>query len=126
MEQLIVDFDQDPTSITQDLGLRDIRRAADHLEGTYIIRLFAEFETGLRSYWFSKRKKKTATRAEVLVDSIGRKHEIQNDLISSVHVVRKYRNTLIHEREADSEVISLPIARAHLCKFFAWLPSTWP
>jgi len=127
LDRLIVDADHD-SSITQDLRSRDIRKAVERLEGTYIIRLFAEFETGLRSYWLSTKKKKqkqTATHAKLLVDRIGGKHVKENDLISSVHVVRKYRNALIHEREIDAVPVPIPTARAHLCKFFAQLPHDW-
>jgi len=127
MERLIADYGQDSAIIQDDLRFRDVRRAVDCLEGTYVIRLFAEFETGLRSYWVSKkrRKRKTATRAEDLVKRIGSLNEMPDDLISSVHEVREYRNALVHERETEAEAISIPIARTRLCTFFARLPPDW-
>jgi hypothetical protein len=50
------------------LGRRDLEQAVRNLQATYIVRLFAEFETGLRSrrptksadtatHWFTKRTK---------------------------------------------------------------------
>jgi hypothetical protein len=41
---------RDPTLLRGDLRYREIVRASENLEGTYLIRLFAEFETGLRLY----------------------------------------------------------------------------
>ena len=41
----------DPTILLENVLHREIIRAAQHLEGTYIVRLFAEFETGARQYW---------------------------------------------------------------------------
>jgi hypothetical protein len=125
IQRLVLDADRD-ASIIQDLGSRDLRNAADGLEGTYLIRLFAEFETGLRSYWIRVKKRKSALRAEVLVNRIGALHDIPTNLVSAVHDVRESRNALIHEREAEVMALSLPTARAHLCKFFARLPPIWP
>jgi hypothetical protein len=41
----------DPTILQADVQPREILLASKNLEGTYIIRLFAEFETGARQYW---------------------------------------------------------------------------
>ncbi len=36
---------------------RDAQATSDHLEGTYLIRLFAAFESGLRSYYATLNRK---------------------------------------------------------------------
>ena len=41
----------DPTILLENLRHREIVRASQSLEGTYVVRLFAEFETGARQYW---------------------------------------------------------------------------
>ena len=41
----------DPTILQGNLRHGEIVAASRNLEGTYIIRLFAEFETGARQYW---------------------------------------------------------------------------
>lgn len=41
----------DPTILQGNLRHREIIAASRNLEGTYIIRLFAEFETAARQYW---------------------------------------------------------------------------
>src|SRR3954452_21429016 len=44
----------DPTILQGNLRQRDIAGASKNLEGSYLIRLFAEFETGTRQYWGTK------------------------------------------------------------------------
>ena len=39
----------DPTIVSQDLRHREIAGASQNLEGTYVIRLFAQFETGAQA-----------------------------------------------------------------------------
>src|SRR5437879_1626293 len=60
-DRLLVDAKRDPTVLRQparphdQLSPRDVGHASDGLEGTYVIRLFAEFETALRLYWPTSR-----------------------------------------------------------------------
>ncbi len=44
----------DPTILKDDLRQNEIGRACRNLEGTYVMRLFAEFETGIRQFWATK------------------------------------------------------------------------
>jgi hypothetical protein len=48
VDRLLEGARRDPTILTGDLKLYDIINASERLEGTYIIRLFAEFETRAR------------------------------------------------------------------------------
>ena len=97
--------------------------AAKRLEGTYIIRLFAEFETGLRLFWMTIKPTEPSTRA--LLDGIAARRGIPTDPLASAHTVRVYRNTLVHERDEEVAPISIGGARSHLCRFFAFLPESW-
>ena len=74
-----------------------IENASRLLEGTYLIRLFAEFETGLRICWETRRT--SHPRMQDLVESLAANHGVPTDWIEAVHSVRKYRNGLVHERE---------------------------
>jgi hypothetical protein len=51
----------DPTILRRIVKLSDVIRASESLAGTYVIRLFAEFETGLRSYWATLRSTQPRT-----------------------------------------------------------------
>ena len=53
---------RDPTILSGDLKSQDIAKASERLVGTYLIRLFAEFETGLRLYWATIRDTEPPTR----------------------------------------------------------------
>lgn len=61
-ERLLQEARHDPTILRGDVEVRDIIDATDHLEGTYFIRLFAEFETGLRLFWKTIRDTEPSTQ----------------------------------------------------------------
>jgi hypothetical protein len=107
-----------------DGDISDIRVVSDRLEGTYLIRIFAEFEVGLRHFWHAA--KATNPPEESLINGIRRLRHIPQGLTDPVHSVRKYRNALVHDREDDVPAISLNVACGCLCKFFARLPPDWP
>jgi len=114
---------RDPTILQEDLSYRDIVHASDNLEGTYIIRLFAEFETGLRLFWDHVRG--TNPRTYDLLEGLASMREIPHDRLTEAHAVQEYRNSLVHEREEKIDPISLPKARGYLCRFFSFLPPNW-
>jgi hypothetical protein len=114
---------RDPQVLEGDLRYRDIVHASEWLDGTYIIRLFAEFETGLRLYWDSVRD--TNPRTRDLLDGIAALCGIPDDQWDNAHLVRDYRNSLVHEREEEVEPLPLAVARGYLCHFFSFLPWKW-
>lgn len=96
---------------------------ADNLEATYLIRLFAAFETGLRSYWQSVRP--TVPPVKDLIDSVTARREISLDSRDEVHQVREYRNSLVHETDEEIEPVTLADAQSRLSRFFSKLPFEW-
>jgi len=102
-----------------------MRTASDRLEGTYIIRLFAEFEAGFRSFWLASRGTEPPSRTRDLLDGVGARCQIGNDQIENAHVVRDYRNALVHEREEPTEGIPIAEARHYLCHYLSHLPLRW-
>ena len=86
--------------------------------------MFAEFETGVRSFWKAM-KPGARTQAEVLLDRVGDIRAISADVISEVHGARRYRNSLLHEREANFEVVTVSEARRCFQIYLARLPNTW-
>jgi hypothetical protein len=103
--------------------LRDAQAMNGNLEGTYLIRLFAAFESGLRSYYATL--KVTTPPAADLIDSIAARRNVPDDLREEVHGVREYRNSLVHEGNEAVEAVELGEARSRLCTFFARLPDDW-
>lgn len=122
MNRLVEACRRDPTTCA---GLKpgDLARASSSLEGTYITRTFAEFETGLRLYRESIRD--THPRTIDLLASLAALRGVSEDRRDKAHSVREYRNRLIHEREEPAEPIPLAAARGHLCSFFSYLPPQW-
>jgi hypothetical protein len=115
---------RDPTLLKAEVKYRDIVEAEKALEGTYIIRLFAEFETGLRQFWESVRD--THPRTRDLLEGIAATRAIPDQQLSDAHEVRECRNSLVHEREdEEAEPIPIAVARGYLCRFFSFLPYQW-
>jgi hypothetical protein len=123
LDRLLVEARRDPTILGSDLKLQDIANASGRLEGTYIIRLFAEFETSLRLFWATIRDTEPPTQH--LLEGIAARRGIPPDRLAGAHAVREYRNSLVHERDDGVAPISIAEARGRLCRFFAFLPPTW-
>jgi len=79
----------------------DLRTYQTKLHDTYFIRLFAEFETGLKDYWKNGLNEDPRTRIMDVINSVTARHRgIIDAWRINVHAVRRYRNHLIHEEDA--------------------------
>jgi hypothetical protein len=123
LDRLLAEARRDPTILAGKLKVQDVAEASGRLEGTYLIRLFAEFETGLRLYWATMRETEPPTQH--LLDGIAARRDIPPARLAGAHSVREYRNSLVHERNEGIVPISIAEARGYLCRFFAFLPPTW-
>jgi hypothetical protein len=122
---LLAAANRDPTVLRGNLTLRDIGNAAKNLDATYLIRLFAEFETGLRLFWSSVRATDPPGRTRDLLDGTAATRRVPHDQCVAAHAVREYRNSLLHERDEPVKSIPLAEARSHLCTFLSFLPPKW-
>jgi hypothetical protein len=116
---------QDPGSLCRDLRTRDLSEAAERLEGTYTIRIFAEFETCLRMFWQAAFERRPPSRTRDLLDGVGARRKISDDRIHNAHKIREYRNQLVHEIEDAVEPITIDVTRSHLCHYLSFLPIEW-
>src|SRR5271154_5741954 len=112
----------DPTILDGSLR-KGLDEALTNLEGTYIIRLFTEFEAGARQYWGAIRD--TTPTTVDLLNGLAARRKIPDTERDNAHLVREYRNALVHEREEEPEVVPIAAARSHLCRFFGFLPQRW-
>ncbi len=92
----------------REIGPQDIRNAADNLEATFIIRLFATFEGILKEHLAHQHPGIAVpedARAVWLIDRVAvlQPSPISALLRQRVHDVRKYRNVLVH---ANSVLLS--------------------
>ena len=107
------------------LTVVDLRQYRGKLHDTYFIRLFAEFETGLKDYWKNGLGENPGTRIMDVITSVGAKRRILDAWRINVHAARKYRNKLIHEEDAEGNAVTLTEARRYLGRFFGCLPDNW-
>lgn len=116
-----------------------LSRASKNLEGTYLVRLFAAFESALRSYerwWHPGRVGQTRADVSQMIDEIGarnaddvprrRKRAIGTQIRDRVHQVRRSRNYWAHDDEDAMDVpMSLERARSCLLEYLAKMPLEW-
>lgn len=109
----------------QGLKRRDFDQAMQNLSATYIIRLFAEFETGLREAWKRAYRKRSHPKTADLLEAFAARCSIPQNWYDAANAVRKYRNALVHEE--DEAIVSIPLATAgqSLRRFFSRLPPNW-
>ncbi len=100
-----------------------------NLETAYIVRLFSEFEAGLRDYWETYLGKTTEPTVYQLVYQAIPTQRFPQDKIDNADKVRKYRNFLVHDPEedapADVSVFTVKEAKRHLAAYFALLDAQW-
>jgi hypothetical protein len=108
-----------------DFEIRDSKAAADSLEATYVVRLFAEFEAGLRSYWSTVRP--TSPPVSALIDAVAARaiSRIVADASSDVHEVRVYRNAIVHEGDDAPKAVPLDESHRRLKLYLLRLPWDW-
>lgn len=114
----------DPTVLGPGPKPRDLVSADDKLEGTYLVRMFAEFETAIRSYWRTIRPK-ARTPVEVLLDRVGDRLAVPTAVTRGAQAVREYRNQLVHDRIQMVESVTIKDARHWLATYLARLPKQW-
>lgn len=100
-----------------------------HLEATYIIRIYAEFESALRDYWLTYRRQATRPRMYQLVNQSIPNQRFSQDVIDAADEVREYRNFLVHEIDDEPGKWMVPVtvhqAKSHLCTYLSRLDPSW-
>lgn len=113
----------------ESFGVRDFRIWREKLDGTYLIRMFAEFEAGLRDVWVNHFKKPADKHVPVrdLIESIGKRQQVRvrDDVIDGVHATRRARNALVHEGHDNAVAVEFAAARTLLGEFLSRLPKDW-
>lgn len=114
----------DPSLLTKEYSRHDIDSAFQKLTGTYLIRLYAEFEAGLREFYASF-KPNRHPQMSVLINTIASIREIPNEVSLNVHAVRELRNQVVHNSSEKIECEGLREHRHHLCTYFSQISFDW-
>jgi hypothetical protein len=97
-----------------------------NLESTYLVRMYAEFEAGLRDYWASYLGRDTQPPMVQLLRHAIPTQAFSRDCIDNADDVRKYRNHLVHDSEEEPPPkITLLDAKKYLCDYFSRLDPRW-
>ncbi len=123
VDRLTVDVSKEPEVLGKGPRPRDLQSASENLDGTYVMRMFAEFETCIRSFWSVI--KRTHPQTKILLDSIGARCRIPQDTIVDAQNVREYRNTLVHNRDGTIDIVSVGRSRHSLSNYISFLPDGW-
>jgi hypothetical protein len=128
-ELLEVQLQADPNyGWNQGWESRDGAAFNDNLESTYLVRLYAEFEAGLRDYWANHLNRGTHPPMAQLLQSLA-DQRLSIDRLEDADAVREYRNFLVHS-ESDKpppelRAFTVAEAKSHLCYFFGRLDPDW-
>ena len=125
-KQLKTALASDPSILVEEsFGLRDVRKFEENLDATYLVRMFAEFEAGLRDVWANYIERSTQPPAKDLIESIGTHRLVPDDVLDGVGSVREYRNSMVHEGMENAPFVAFEAARSFLGKFLSRLPLDW-
>jgi hypothetical protein len=123
-DRLLVAVNDDPSIIERQVKRPDITTAATHLEGTYIVRVFSEFETALQHFMRAFRIRKPGS-TEALVNRVRDRGHIPQPETDAVHRVRDYRNVLVHERSKAVVPVTIREATSFVCTFLSRVQRMW-
>lgn len=121
----------DPTKLKDwqgQLKPSHFRDCVDHLEPTYLLRLFAEFEGILRDLLAVLRPspRPRRTRMEILMDRIAAVRQVPSDVLAAAHQVRDHRNSIVHRRAGEMPPeLSFGECRSRLSFYVSFLPRNW-
>jgi hypothetical protein len=114
----------DSQVIVGEVEFLDLLVARDALEGTYIVRLFSEFETALREY-LRFRGLRLPASTEALINKVRDLKNIGSRIAAAAHTVREYRNALVHHRLTTVAPLTVVAVRSTLCRYLSWLQHEW-
>jgi hypothetical protein len=115
-------------ALEEDLKRLDVNRASERLEGTYVIRLFSEFEVALKTFLRERKVKNIPGGAKLLIDRVASFVKFSGPILDKAHEVREYRNRLVHHLVygiPDTQRMTIRIATSHLCTFLSRSLARW-
>ena len=109
----------------RELSLPEFHALDRNLEKTYIIRLYAEFESALRAYWADWLRRTSHPRMHEMLYSLAAQHHVTRDVYDATDAVRRFRNSLVHEESAQAKPFTIASCRHYLCSFLGFMSKNW-
>jgi hypothetical protein len=126
VERLRTQMHRDTSIALRFPDVRNVTPTLQELDPTYVIRIFAVFENGLRSYWNTEKPGKKPDM-KPLMDAIGSRRKIDYNILKEAHEVRDYRNQIVHQKMKGEAKLSYTMeeVRRRLSLYFDRLPFQW-
>lgn len=112
----------------EDITLKGVTKghvsgALSKVEQTYLIRLFSEFEGMLRGY-LQEKSEIVPGKAYDLINKVAKRQRanVPDQKRDAVHLVREYRNTVIHDQGSGAVAVSFDQALSALNQYLVFLP----
>ena len=113
---------------TEDALLKGVSRsqvsaALGKVEQAYLIRLFSEFVAMLKTY-LDSRNETVPSKAYDLVNKAARRQRanVPDDKRDAFHLVRQYRNAIVHDQGSGAAAVSFRQALSALNQYLVFLP----
>ena len=123
-DYLLLAVQEGQVELEHNLKQRNIIQSSERLQGTYIIRLFSEFELALELFLRSKEIKIPHT-AKPLINRVAARIGFSGDILTNAHRVRMYRNQLVHNRDEAEQQMTIRQATSYLCTFLGRSSENW-
>ncbi len=110
-------------AVLKGVSYSHVTAALGKVEQTYLTRLFSEFEGMLRAY-LDKRREKIPPRAYDLINKVAkpRRANVPDDKRDAVHLVREYRNAVVHDQGSGAAAVSFREALSALNQYLVFFP----
>ncbi len=112
----------------EDIALKGVTKshvsgALGKVEQTYLIRLFSEFEGMLRTY-LNSRNETVPPKAYDLINKVAvrRRSNVPDNKRDAVHLVREYRNAVVHDQGFGAAAVDFEQALSALNQYLVFLP----
>lgn len=123
-DRLLLAVNADPSILNSQVERPDIGTASAHLEGTYMVRVFSEFETALQHFCRAFHIRRPGT-TQALVNRVRDRGHVPQLDTAAVHMVREYRNVLVHARTEPIAPVTIREATSFLCTFLSRVQRIW-
>lgn len=101
-----------------------VRLCSRHLEITYVLRLYAEYEGVLMDYWSTGMRRRSRPRMRILMERIASNQTMSLGHLADAHQVRDFRNEIVHRNLREAR-LTFGDCASRLGRYLSWLPVRW-